>query len=869
MDCQYFIRRTGNARSLANLLIHLIFSTAERFLWDGRNTVLKIPLKFVPQSSARSLLLTMLAVPWMAGTSYGDVTVSPAKYDFKKVVSTPENNRRATVEAKAFLDPALPDQGFQKAIDSLPASGGEVILPEGEFVLHRSLILRSGVRLRGQKTKLALPSPLISTKLVQPAKEGDRSLIVEDASGFRPGMMIGVGQHGRMLHFFLTQRDEEDLTSVVSVKDNAIELSSPLGARAASKEGSIVANFFPMIYAHSASEIEVRDLEIIGRSDDKLEVHGDYSASAITWNDVTRSRICGVTVRGWKGDAFSLQCGENNLVTDCKAFNAVGRGAKGFHPGGVQDEMILSRSSAENCEGPGLFFCREVKFSVIGNGVFNNNGEMIGGFSAVYDHHNVSNRSYGENNRKGIYFGEGANHVLVGNTLVNTGGIPIEFVGDTKMTKPEAPNWWPRYHVVSGNTISNVTNPAVPLILIKPNTSASLIANNYLQPFDSAIKDEAPGLNLLGNNQLLKDAPAKPLVPPAPPEAPPVVVDAKDSYDPKQPDCGFQAAIDKAAAKGGSVLLPAGVYPLSKGLSLPANVTLRGAGVATVLLWEGEGPVIRSEGSSSIGIRHLSIRQAAANTAASKGIAITNANDVVIEAVLVDDIKGPGMEFSKTGKTLISQSLVSNCAVGMEISDAKELTLAESWSVRNQSDGLRILNALSAVVVDSCIFSANQGSGIAVRSAADNQLSVLSSVVTESGTAGISLRDCTAVTVQGNIIHRGVPTQDKFPAPTSGIRLEGKTSKSSIRENLVTVNAREGQGAKNYALEEVETSDANTIQWNILLAMRGRSNADGDPLRLSGKSSVVKDNVVAPSPLKYLPAKSAGAKGGSDGDEPL
>ena len=794
----------------------------------------------------------------LLGALHADVTVSTAKYDFKKAAATPETNRLATVDAEKFLDPSKPDYGFQAAIDAVPASGGEVVLPEGEFVMRKGLVLRSGVRLRGQgaKTKLALPSPLISTKLVQPAKAGDRTLIVEDVSGFQAGMAVGVGMNGQMLHFFLTERESDKQNSVVSVKGNEIELSSPMSARAACKEGAIVANFFPMIFAIHASEIEVRDLEIIGRFDDKLKVHGDYSAAAIVFNDVTRTRICGVTVRGWKGDAFSLQCGENNLITECQAFDAVGRGAKGYHPGSVQNETIISRASAERCEGPGLFFCREVKFSVIGNGVFNNNGEMIGGFSAVYDHHNVSNRSYGENNKKGVYFGEGANHILLDNTLVNTGGIPVEFVGDKVMNvKPESPNWWPRNHVVSGNTIANESDSDMPLILIRRNTSACVVANNKYKPAGAAIQDDAPGLNVLGNNLPLEGPPPKPAVPPTPPAMPQRVVDAKDSYDPVKPDAGFQSAIDKAAAEGGTVRLPAGVYGLKVGLVLPSNVTLCGAGMSTVLLWEGTGPVVRSASSEGIGIRQLSIRQSPGNSAPGKGIEISKASGVLIESVQVDDIMGPGMELSQTKDVLISQSLVSQCETGYTISEPSGFTLAESWSRGNRADGLNISNAISDVVIDSSIFAANAGCGISVASSEDGQLSILSSVVTAAATTGMLLRDCVGSKVRGNIVHRLVPGNQKNPPTTTGIRLEGKSTGVKLTENLVNICFQAEEGTHYFAVEESDQADRNTIQWNVLLSYRGKLKSEGESVRLNGKKSVLTDNVLEPSPIMYLPEK--------------
>lgn len=59
---------------------------------------------------------------------------------------------RLVLNGADYLNPALPDCGFQAAIDAAAAApgGGEVTLPEGDFALRRSLFLRTGVTLRGQ-----------------------------------------------------------------------------------------------------------------------------------------------------------------------------------------------------------------------------------------------------------------------------------------------------------------------------------------------------------------------------------------------------------------------------------------------------------------------------------------------------------------------------------------------------------------------------------------------------------------------------------------------------------------------------------------------------------------------------------------------
>ncbi len=788
--------------------------------------------------------------------------------DFRQSVVTPETNRKASVDAAKFIDAAKPDCGIQDAIDALPPQGGEVVLPAGKFLVRKGLVLRSGVCLRGQgeKTQLAQAEPLVQTKLTEPIREGDTTLTVEDASRFAPGMEICVSPYrGQMITFFNpVNGDSRELCKpylrifVEAVKDNQITISSPLPAHMKTIEaGNIVANFFPIFYAMKATDMEIRDLEIAGGMVDPdapkedFPLNGDYAASAITFYYVDRTKICRVTIRGWMGDGFSLQGGNNNMLTECQARNMIGHETKGFHPGSVQNECIISRCLADHCQGPGIFFCREVKFSVIGNSILTNNGEMIGGFSDFYDVNNVCNRNYGENNKRGVWFGEGSDHVFVGNTLVDTAASPIGFIGDTGGKKEWSPNWWPRRHVVVGNTIVNRGETAnlAPLILIRPKTSASVIADNVYQSADEAkaIQDESPDFNVVTDNHPLKGDYAKPVVPLASPALSEIAVDAAPFYDPEKPDCGFQAAIDKAQNGGGRVQLPAGIYAMTQGLTLPSGVTLCGAGAATVLLWQGTGPVITSNEQSQIAVRRLSIRQPSENSQPAQGIAITNGSDVLIDSVMIDDLKGPGLLLAGIKTTLVSQTMISGCETGFVCDGPETLTIAESWSLRNQGDGIQIAKGKGEIVIDSSIISGNRGYGIAVQKSAGGQFSLISSVVTESLKSGVFLNDCPAGIVRGNIVHRGrISELEKYP-PAAAIVLAGTTQNIQITANLVGESKRKGTEV---AVEEQGGADHNTIQFNVLCL---GDDTKGDVLSLSGKNTAVKDNVLKPSPFRYVP----------------
>ena len=69
-------------------------------------------------------------------------------------------------------------------------------------------------------------------------------------------------------------------------------------------------------------------------------------------------------------------------------------------------------------------------------------------------------------------------------------------------------------------------------------------------------------------------------------QAAPIEVDASKVADPALPDCGFQRAIDEAAAapEGGIVRLPEGVFALRRGLVLKDKVQIVGAGMDKTVL---------------------------------------------------------------------------------------------------------------------------------------------------------------------------------------------------------------------------------------------------------------------------------------------
>jgi len=98
----------------------------------------------------------------------------------------------ATVDAARFVDRSLGDCGFQRAIDSLPAEGGVVELPEGRYALERYLFLKSGTTLRGKGRGTILAAGRRETRrnVARDAPANSTEIVVEgDLASLAPGML--------------------------------------------------------------------------------------------------------------------------------------------------------------------------------------------------------------------------------------------------------------------------------------------------------------------------------------------------------------------------------------------------------------------------------------------------------------------------------------------------------------------------------------------------------------------------------------------------------------------------------------------------------------------------------------------------------
>lgn len=135
----------------------------------------------------------------------------------------------------------------------------------------------------------------------------------------------------------------------------------------------------------------------------------------------------------------------------------------------------------------------------------------------------------------------------------------------------------------------------------------------------------------------------------------------------------IQAAIDALPAAGGTVVVPAGSYTLSKKVRLPSHVELRGEGMGVTILTLADGAndhlISNSdlrEGNTDIAIRDLGLRGNAEHQSDwSFGVRFENVTDSVIERVEADDFTKDGFYLGYNSGNGTRDVRVSDCrAVG-------------------------------------------------------------------------------------------------------------------------------------------------------------------------------------------------------------
>jgi hypothetical protein len=557
--------------------------------------------------------------------------------------------------------------------------------------------------------------------------------------------------------------------------------------------------FFPAIYAVRAEFVEVQDLTINGGGGG----WGGFCAAALTFGQVSGARLRRVHVAHWSGDGLSLQtCGDAIL-----ADNTVTRCYNGYHPGGNTRRFLALRNVGLGNANAGLYFCWHNR-----NGIYlQNTLDRFDGFGWPFDIFNVlcANRCARQAGWA-IEQSEGGGDLLFGNESPSLRFAP----GKTGNTLD---------CLVAGNRFDAIS--VIPADGPSGGLRGNMVVGNRAAdggPVHCAIGEFS------GNCFMPAEMPGLPENLPAPVTRSdplpsvhrPPVLDGGPDYRPDQPDAGFQAALDRLQAGGGTLLLPAGRYSLARPLRVPAGVTLAGRGVATILQPAETGrssSLIRVEKGDNAGICELTIlgdyRRGAATPPAIEwrggsgtiqsvdvrgwpgdGISVSDAL-VTVELCRALDCAGFGFRLASCRIGAVA-NIARGCAGGFRLESVRAGSrLTGNIAGENRGPGLSAGGGDGLEIIAGN-FGFNDGEGVVLRDIqrADLLACMFSGNGQDPGAGGCAVR--LSETASGcRVFYNNFQDTQRVPCQTMAVCEEATAAMNKVRFNLYRNAALSCSGA--------------------------------------------------------------------------
>ncbi len=700
-------------------------------------------------------------------------------------VNAAESNARATVFSQDFIEDATnPGPDIQKAIDSLPPTGGLVLLPAGEIPLRRHLRLRDNVTLQGQgagRTILKCEQGARAT-IASFERRGETSILTVDAgeaTRFKPGDGVCYGE--KWGHPGSLYRENKDcVVTAVSASQITVRGVVP------ETDPAFLHHFFPAILALAAEFVEVKDLTISGGDGG----WGGFEAAAVTFGQLAGSRISRVHITNWNGDGLSLQTGADAIWVD----NTVTGTYQGYHPGTITQRFLWSRNLGVGNRSSGLYFCYQNTAGIYHRGTV----DRFDGLGWPHDIFNVISRndSIGDADLA-IEQSEGGGGIVFNNRAA---GLRI---GHGREGAPTFD------FLVARNRADKLT-------VVEGKIERCLLAGNVARsdamPPLAALMPDKNAFSPTGAELDLTRYPAgcDRTEPVDPPHLPEPVLDARALYQPGKPDAGFQAGLDQLAENGGTLLLPAGRYALGQPLTLPSGVTLAGRGLATVLHAATPGAthsLIVAENAPSVTVRDLVLLGEYERRAyRSPALAFADVANGAVIAVDVRGWEGTGLQ-ATGGAILVRDSRILGCAgVGLVFNDCA--VTCESSIVREAASGIHITRASAGSFLEACIVDNNRGPGIMIE--ASPGMVIQANCIARNNADGIAIRDSAECMVIANMF---AENNQSGAADGCGLRLAGTTSRSAVHYNNFQDNLMQPVQLKGI-VEESSATD-NTITHNL------------------------------------------------------
>lgn len=261
--------------------------------------------------------------------------------------------------------PGFSSQTIQFAIDAVAQTGGTVQLTAGKFDIITPVRLKSNVKLTGEGRETILNRVAgHRTRFIDDADYGELKLVVEDPSGFEPGMKVQVTDKQNSSCWNVST------AYITEVIDNVIYVDKGMIRDYRSDIDGYVTSSSSVIDIMDAENVLVSNLVADGNRSENFFTDGCNNAGIM----VMRSKnitIDNVHVKDFNGEGISWQITEHVTVRNSEIS---GSGNTGLHPGTGSPHSLIENNEVHGNDRDGLFICWRVYQSNVLNNRFHSNG---------------------------------------------------------------------------------------------------------------------------------------------------------------------------------------------------------------------------------------------------------------------------------------------------------------------------------------------------------------------------------------------------------------------------------------------------------------------------------------------------------------
>ena len=259
------------------------------------------------------------------------------------------------------------NRALQAAVDYVAGLGGGVVeIGAGEYLMHDSLHLRSGVTVRGREGETILrKADAAVSPLALDGDFGEQQITVEDPSGFAVGAGVAIwDDHAGGFHTTVAR--------ITGRRGNTVSIDAPLMADCMVANGATAATVFPVVSGSEIRGARVEDLVIEGNKGGNPHLNGCRGAGIYLYRGFG-TEILGCVVRDYHGDGISFQQSNDVTVVDCIS---EGNSHLGFHPGSGSQRPVLRGCLARSNGTDGLFLCWRVRHGTCEDNRLEDNGRF-------------------------------------------------------------------------------------------------------------------------------------------------------------------------------------------------------------------------------------------------------------------------------------------------------------------------------------------------------------------------------------------------------------------------------------------------------------------------------------------------------------